>query len=378
MSFLFAPSLLLLKWKQLPGMMVAILVVLTISSAVSFVLPEPSYALFSGLFVIGYLSLTSLHLIHTEQRNLNQWITESTTSQQVLYPSFHYQSTLATALRRYSSESERLKLSLTQKLEEISHATEELEHSANEVAKNAEKQGQSATTAAAAVEELNTSISQVASLADQSHMACINAREEALEGNKSLESLSGHIQSMAAKAHETLELILKLNDNSNIINQMSSVIKDIADQTNLLALNAAIEAARAGDAGRGFAVVADEVRNLAIRSQSSASEITQNIDAIQHYIADVGRYMNHLSQLSEDSVNSAQLLKGSLNTICQQTETVTEQVSQVATSALQQSLAANEITQLTDKVRESNDCNIQVAQHTQAVALHLAKLTHHK
>jgi len=69
--------------------------------------------------------------------------------------------------------------------------------------------------------------------------------------------------------------ILALGEQSDKINNMVSTITAIADQTNLLALNAAIEAARAGEYGRGFAVVADEVRELAARTSTSTSEITE-------------------------------------------------------------------------------------------------------
>ncbi|WDU77484.1 methyl-accepting chemotaxis protein [Lysinibacillus sp. G01H] len=79
----------------------------------------------------------------------------------------------------------------------------------------------------------------------------------------------------------TVTNVNNLEKQSQEINQLVTVIREISDQTNLLALNAAIEAARAGDAGKGFAVVAEEVKKLATQVSYSVVEITGIVENIQ-------------------------------------------------------------------------------------------------
>lgn len=78
--------------------------------------------------------------------------------------------------------------------------------------------------------------------------------------------------------------ILKLEEKSNEVYNIVSNINNIAEQTNLLALNASIEAARAGEAGKGFTVVADEVRKLAESTRNSLEDITTIINQFKDEI----------------------------------------------------------------------------------------------
>lgn len=60
---------------------------------------------------------------------------------------------------------------------------------------------------------------------------------------------------------------------SQKIEQLMTLIEEIAGRTNLLGINAEIEASHAGEAGKGFSVVAREIRMLASRSSDAADEI---------------------------------------------------------------------------------------------------------
>lgn len=100
------------------------------------------------------------------------------------------------------------------------------------------------------------------------------------------------IQSVANKEHELSGNLQTLAANAQETKQILTTIGDIADQTNLLALNAAIEAARAGEHGRGFAVVADEVRKLAERTQKSLAETAATINILIQAINDNSEELN--------------------------------------------------------------------------------------
>jgi len=53
---------------------------------------------------------------------------------------------------------------------------------------------------------------------------------------------------------------MRLNEQTNQIGNISSVVINLANQTNILALNAAVEAVRAGVNAKGFNVLATEIR----------------------------------------------------------------------------------------------------------------------
>jgi methyl-accepting chemotaxis protein len=376
MKWLTYPAFLLLHTLGITGMLRTLLVITLIGGVIRFVTPSRFVELLWA--VLAYLAIASLWLILQEIRQLQRHYeataihhsqdTISAGQWRLLQPVSH-------GFQQWLSREQRQQQLLQQRLDEISHSSHELEQSAALVTRNAEGQSDSATVAAAAVEELNVSIVQVASLAADSRQTSVVASEQLADGIDQLTNLVQQVSDMAQQAITTDELIRQLSSNSHTINEMSGTIRSIADQTNLLALNAAIEAARAGESGRGFAVVADEVRRLAIHSQESATEISRNIESIQQHIQQAAVQVSDLTDLAHRSAERSERVRTLLNQVQQYTQQLTAQVDQVAVSTEQQGQAVAEIAELADRVRRGNADNLQAADQARTIAHHLAHLT---
>lgn len=376
MKWLSYPAFLLLRELGIAGMLRTLLGIALAGGATTLVAPSvPAGPLWA---VLAYLAIASLWLLLQEIGQLHRYCGDTARhgAQDImsggqwllLQPVFR-------GFQQWLNQEQRQRQLLQQRLDEISHSSLELEQSAALVTRNAEGQSESATVAAAAVEQLNVSIVQVAALADESRQTSVAASEQLADGIEQLTNLVRQVFEMAQQAITTNELILQLNSNSLTINEMSGTIRGIATQTNLLALNAAIEAARAGESGRGFAVVADEVRRLALHSQESADEISRNIESVQQHIKDATVQVSDLANLAHRSADSSTAVRTLLDQVQQRTLLLTGQVDQVAVSTEQQGKAVAEIAELADRVRQGNVDNLLAADQARTIAHHLAHLT---
>ncbi|MEP4036356.1 MULTISPECIES: methyl-accepting chemotaxis protein [unclassified Pseudophaeobacter] len=212
---------------------------------------------------------------------------------------------------------------------EISQASDDLSH-------RTESQAATLEETAAALDELTASVKSAAEGA--------RSVEATMEAAKQEAEVSGEVVQSAVSAMTEIE------QSSNHIGQIISVIDDIAFQTNLLALNAGVEAARAGEAGKGFAVVASEVRALAQRSSDAAMEIKTLIGDSSKQVA---RGVDLVGKAGE-----------ALDSIVGQVSHISKLVSGIAEGAVEQSTGLNEIntgvTQL-DQVTQQNAAMVEQA-----------------
>ncbi len=141
--------------------------------------------------------------------------------------------------------------------------------------------------------------------------------ETASSGRDAAREGSGAVDTSLQAITRGMEATRTLEDRTARIEEVVSLIGDVADQTELLSLNAAIEAARAGEAGRGFTVVAQQVRKLADRSARAASEISDLVQAVHDGV-------RRIAGDSKESLDTGRVLQKELQKIAAVTASITE------------------------------------------------------
>jgi methyl-accepting chemotaxis protein len=165
----------------------------------------------------------------------------------------------------------------------------------------AEEQNQSIETLKMTMSEMSSAISMIANGATELTLDIKNTNQAAShaeemvsdtihyveDGRDDMGKMTEAMDGISMLSADLQSSVDNLKDGLQGINDMVSVISDIAGQTNLLSLNASIEAARAGEQGKGFAVVADEIRKLADDCSQSVVDIistTKHMDTLMEAV----------------------------------------------------------------------------------------------
>jgi methyl-accepting chemotaxis protein len=254
----------------------------------------------------------------------------------------------------------------------VASAAEELSASADEQARGANRQKAQTESVSTAMEQMTSTVLEVAQNATQSSDAAATASKSAGDGVSLVRESVAGINLVADSSRKLAQVLGQLDSQAAEIDRIINVINDIADQTNLLALNAAIEAARAGDAGRGFAVVADEVRKLAEKTMTATKEVENSIREIQERSQHAVATMRETEKQVEASTDLSNRTGKALEEILSRIDDVTSRVTQIATAAEEQSAAAEEINKNIEDIagiaKESEEGAGQAASATRELA----------
>ncbi len=226
---------------------------------------------------------------------------------------------------------------------QVTRFTESLAAQVEQSSRGAEEQSIMASEAATAMDEMNSTVFEVARNASTAADLAFDSQKKAGEGEEMVARAVETISQIRTQSESMQKDMAELGRQAEGIGNIMSVISDIADQTNLLALNAAIEAARAGDAGRGFAVVADEVRKLAEKTMTATNEVGEYIVTIQNSartnIANTEQSTQAINDVTAMINKSGNVLKEIVASISE----TSDQVRSIATASEEQSAASEQI-----------------------------------
>ncbi len=267
---------------------------------------------------------------------------------------------LSAALEDRATAQLRRTVALSQGASESMAAVSFLTGDIREAALNAE-------AIAAAVEQLNATIHQIAETGTCVAADTRRVEESTAAGLSAVDEATRAMDAIAAVVRETADKIAELGHASREIGKIVQAIGGIARQTDLLALNATIEAARAGDAGNAFGVVADEVKVLANDTARANTQIGKQIAGIQREIsAMVAGIDRTQSVVSSGSANIHEVGE-QLRTIVARMGDVSTRVASNAVSVKEQTGATGEVARSAVVISEKAARSVQHAERTVAL-----------
>ena len=236
----------------------------------------------------------------------------------------------------------------------------------------AQEQDAASARSAGAMRAVAEEAGRVSASAGDTARTAESTRQEADEGVRIVEGVTGGINRAAQETSVLAENMRELGRKAESISQVITLIEEVADQTNLLALNAAIEAARAGEAGRGFAVVADEVRKLAEKTMQATGQVTRAVEEIQRSVSGNGKTTEQMVNVMSESSRRAGQSGEALERIRQMAARTAEGMRAIASAADGQCETSREVSETVDRINALSD---ETARNMSASAEAVAELS---
>ncbi len=237
--------------------------------------------------------------------------------------------------------------------DESQSASEQVSESIQAISADAENQSENLTEVTRETQSLSGTVEEVAASADDIATKSEATAERAQEGREAASRAMGEMNEIETKSTETIDEINSLASEIQEISEIVDLITDIAEQTNMLALNASIEAARAGEAGEGFAIVADEIKTLADEVGEATGDVESLIADIQSSTDTAVADIEEMGDSVDSGTETIADALGALEDMAENVEEANQGIQEISAATDDQAASTEKVASMIDNVVES-------------------------
>ncbi len=202
----------------------------------------------------------------------------------------------------------------------------------------------------AAGKDLSSTMGVVNDRANQASSLAVSGRDGLGAMERTMHDLVDATASISGK-------LTSIREKAEHINTVVTTITKVADQTNLLSINAAIEAEKAGEFGRGFLVIAREIRRLADQTAVATLDIESIVQMMQGAVTAGVMQMDKFSNEVRTSVTRVGEINTQTGQIIAEVTGLSDRFQQVNNGMRDQQTGASQINEamghMTENIRRT-------------------------
>jgi methyl-accepting chemotaxis protein len=224
------------------------------------------------------------------------------------------------------------------------------------------EQSSAVEESSASVEQLISSIRNIARISEAKKSTLTRLIEIAMKGKTEIDKTIGAFSSVKETTEHVAELV--------------NVIGEISEKTNILSMNASIQATHAGVHGKGFAVVASEIKKLAESSRSATDNISTTLkeisDKIGRAVQDSSSLKDNIGEIVsrvEETTQSMEEILNGMTEMSQGTSQISTALSLLVNTAVNAKQHTESIFEGTSTIQATQEITRGVHQITDSIQL---------
>ncbi|MDP0590010.1 MAG: methyl-accepting chemotaxis protein [Candidatus Endonucleobacter bathymodioli] len=254
---------------------------------------------------------------------------------------------------------------INHKAEEVDGAAQKSQIVAKELAEASKRQVSAIDTTKKCINEMVQSIDQMSLKAFDSASVTQRSLSITASGIDIVRNTLEGMYTIKAQIQDTSRCLKRLGESSHRIDNITSLITDIAEQTNILSLNASLQASMAGESGRGFGVEADEVQRLSKRVIGAIKQMETLVIAIH---SDTNDAITSMELTTVEIVNGSQLAQSAV-VVLEELEGISSKLAKLVNDISDTAQGqAKSVAQISSRMKVIHDITIRTSSSTNATA----------